>query len=52
MRPKLGDTGLDIHPRDQRSAQYIDRTLRIHSVLGEIDVEVVADQAVESPAPE
>jgi valyl-tRNA synthetase len=49
VRPetKLGDTGLAVHPGDPRYAQYVGRTLRIPSVLGEIDIRVVADEAVD-----
>ena len=49
VRPetKLGDTGLAVHPGDPRYAQYVGRTLRIPSVLGEIDIQVVADEAVD-----
>ncbi|MGH7419755.1 MAG: class I tRNA ligase family protein, partial [Candidatus Rokuibacteriota bacterium] len=49
VRPetKLGDTGLAVHPADPRYAQYVGRTLRIPSVDGEIDIRVVADEAVD-----
>jgi valyl-tRNA synthetase len=49
VRPetKLGDTGLAVHPSDPRYAQYVGRTLRIQSVLGEVDIKVVADEAVD-----
>jgi valyl-tRNA synthetase len=49
VRPetKLGDTGLAVHPDDPRYAQYVGRTLRIPSVQGEIDIQVVADEAVD-----
>ena len=49
VRPetKLGDTGLAVHPADKRYAQYVGRTLRIPSVQGEIDITVVADEAVD-----
>jgi valyl-tRNA synthetase len=49
VRPetKLGDTGLAVHPADPRYAQYVGRTLRIQSVLGEVDIKVVADEAVD-----
>jgi valyl-tRNA synthetase len=49
VRPetKLGDTGLAVHPNDPRYAQYVGQTLRIQSVLGEIDIKVVADEAVD-----
>src|SRR5207244_8634516 len=49
VRPetKLGDTGLAVHPGDQRYAQYVGRTLDIPSVDGTISVKVVADDAVD-----
>ncbi|HXH81554.1 MAG TPA: valine--tRNA ligase [Candidatus Tectomicrobia bacterium] len=49
VRPetKLGDTGLAVHPDDARYAEYVGRTLRIPSVDGEIDIRVVADEAVD-----
>ena len=49
VRPetKLGDTGLAVHPGDRRYAQYVGRTLRIPSVQGDIDIRVVADEAVD-----
>ncbi|HET7343983.1 MAG TPA: valine--tRNA ligase [Methylomirabilota bacterium] len=49
VRPetKLGDTGVAVHPGDPRYAHYVGRTLRIPSVDGEIDIRVVADEAVD-----
>jgi valyl-tRNA synthetase len=49
VRPetKLGDTGLAVHPRDPRYAAYVGRTLRVPSVEGEIEIRVVADEAVD-----
>src|SRR5262245_35105760 len=49
VRPetKLGDTGLAVHPQDKRYAEYVGRTLRIPSVQGEIEIKVVADEAVD-----
>jgi valyl-tRNA synthetase len=49
VRPetKLGDTAVAVHPGDPRYAQYVGRTLRIPSVEGEIDIKVVADEAVD-----
>jgi valyl-tRNA synthetase len=49
VRPetKLGDTGVAVHPNDPRYAQYVGQTLRIPSVDGEIDIKVVADEAVD-----
>jgi valyl-tRNA synthetase len=49
VRPetKLGDTGLAVHPQDKRYAKYVGQTLRIPSVQGEIEIKVVADEAVD-----
>jgi valyl-tRNA synthetase len=49
VRPetKLGDTGLAVHPDDPRYREYVGRTLRIPSVQGDIDIRVVADEAVD-----
>jgi valyl-tRNA synthetase len=49
VRPetKLGDTGLAVHPRDTRYAQYVGRELDVLSVEGTIRMTVVADEAVD-----
>ena len=49
VRPetKLGDTGLAVHPDDDRYRQYVGQTLEIPSVGGTISVKVVADEAVD-----
>jgi valyl-tRNA synthetase len=49
VRPetKVGDTGLAVHPDDQRYAQYVGQTLTIPSVQGDIQIKVVADEAVD-----
>src|SRR5712692_5170302 len=49
VRPetKLGDTGIAVHPRDPRYAQYVGQTLEIPSVQGTISIRVVADEAVD-----
>src|SRR5712692_3968341 len=49
VRPetKLGDTGIAVHPRDPRYAQYVGQTLEIPSVQGTIAIRVVADEAVD-----
>ena len=49
VRPetKLGDTGLAVHPKDRRYAQYVGQTLDIPSVQGNISIRVVADDAVD-----
>src|SRR5216117_4575213 len=49
VRPetKLSDTGLAVHPKDKRYAQYVGKTLEVPSVDGTIRVKVVADAAVD-----
>src|SRR5437867_1754501 len=49
VRPetKLGDTGLAVHPKDKRYAQYVGKTLEVPSVDGTVSVRVVADEAVD-----
>ncbi len=49
VRPetKLGDTGLAVHPKDPRYAQYVGTTLEVPSVEGTITIKVVADAAVD-----
>src|SRR6059036_4038220 len=49
VRPetKLGDTGLAVHPKDKRYAQYVGKTLEVPSVDGTIAMRVVADEAVD-----
>jgi valyl-tRNA synthetase len=49
VRPetKLGDTGLAVHPKDARYAQYVGQELEVQSVDGSIRIRVVADEAVD-----
>jgi len=49
VRPetKLGDTGLAVHPKDTRYAQYVGQELEVQSVDGPIRIRVVADEAVD-----
>ena len=49
VRPetKLGDTGLAVHPKDRRYRKYVGQTLTIPSVQGDIEIKVVADEAVD-----
>jgi valyl-tRNA synthetase len=49
VRPetKLGDTGLAVHPKDTRYAQYVGRTLDVPSVDGTVTMRVIADEAVD-----
>src|SRR6266567_5033193 len=49
VRPetKLGDTGLAVHPKDRRYAQYVGKTMEVESVEGTITLQVVADTAVD-----
>jgi valyl-tRNA synthetase len=49
VRPetKLGDTGLAVHPKDTRYAQWVGQTLEVPSVEGTVTMRVVADEAVD-----
>jgi valyl-tRNA synthetase len=49
VRPetKLGDTAVAVHPDDDRYWDYVDQTLTIPSVDGEITVKVIADASVD-----
>ena len=49
VRPetKVGDTGMAVHPSDKRYAEYVGKTLTIPSVQGDIQIKVVADDAVD-----
>src|SRR5437899_2028055 len=49
VRPetKFGDTGLAVHPKDRRYAQYVGKTLEVPSVDGTVSIRVVADEAVD-----
>jgi len=49
VRPetKVGDTGMAVHPSDKRYAEYVGKTLTIPSVQGDIQIKVVADEAVD-----
>jgi valyl-tRNA synthetase len=44
---KFGDTGVAVHPDDERYKQYIGQTLTIESINGSFEVKVVADDAVD-----
>ncbi|MFZ2193375.1 MAG: valine--tRNA ligase [Candidatus Moraniibacteriota bacterium] len=44
---KLGDTAVAVHPKDERYKKFIGNTYKIPGVLGEFEVRVVADRAVE-----
>ncbi|MBI2083441.1 MAG: valine--tRNA ligase [Deltaproteobacteria bacterium] len=49
VRPetKLGDTGIAVHPDDERYKKYVGKTLEIDSIGGKIQIQVVADEAVD-----
>ncbi len=49
VRPKtmLGDTAFAVHPDDDRYRDYVDLTLTISSVDGEISIKVIADASVD-----
>ncbi|MBU1164762.1 class I tRNA ligase family protein [Patescibacteria group bacterium] len=44
---KLGDTAVAVHPDDPRYKKYIGKKIMIPGVLGEFEVTVVADKAVD-----
>ncbi|HPN96770.1 MAG TPA: valine--tRNA ligase [Candidatus Moranbacteria bacterium] len=44
---KLGDTAVAVHPKDKRYKKYVGKNFMIPGVLGEFEVEVVADYAVD-----
>lgn len=44
---KLGDTAVAVHPKDKRYKKWIGKKIMIPGVLGEFEVTVVADEAVD-----
>ena len=44
---KLGDTAVAVHPKDERYKKFVGNKYKIPGVLGEFEVEVVADRAVD-----
>lgn len=44
---KLGDTAVAVHPSDKRYKKMVGKKYQIPGVLGEFEVEVVADEAVD-----
>lgn len=44
---KLGDTAVAVHPKDKRYTKWIGKKVMIPGVLGEFEVTVVADEAVD-----
>lgn len=44
---KLGDTAVAVHPKDKRYKKWIGKKVMIPGVLGEFEVTVVADEAVD-----
>lgn len=44
---KLGDTAVAVHPKDKRYTKWIGKKVIIPGVLGEFEVTVVADEAVD-----
>ncbi|RJR31793.1 valine--tRNA ligase [Candidatus Parcubacteria bacterium] len=47
LETKLGDTAVAVHPKDARYKKYVGKKLKIPGVLGEFEVTVVADEAVD-----
>ena len=46
LETKLGDTAVAVHPKDKRYAKMVGKKYMIPGVLGEFEVIVVADEAV------
>lgn len=44
---KLGDTAVAVHPKDKRYKKWVGKKIMIPGVLGEFEVTVVADEAVD-----
>lgn len=44
---KLGDTAVAVHPKDKRYAKMVGKKYMIPGVLGEFEITVVADEAVD-----
>lgn len=44
---KLGDTAVAVHPSDERYKEMVGKRYKIPGVLGEFEIEVVADNAVD-----
>ncbi|MFA6917325.1 MAG: valine--tRNA ligase [Candidatus Gracilibacteria bacterium] len=44
---KLGDTAVAVHPNDKRYKKWVGKKVKIPGVLGEFEVVVVADEAVD-----
>ena len=44
---KFGDTGIAVHPSDERYKQYVGKELAIEGLNGPFTVQVVADEAVD-----
>ncbi len=44
---KFGDTGVAVHPSDERYRKYIGKEIEIETVLGKAKIKVVADDSVD-----
>lgn len=49
VRPetKFGDTAVAVNPTDKRYKKYIGKTIRVKDVLGESDMKVIGDKAID-----
>lgn len=49
VRPetKFGDTALAVNPKDKRYKKYVGKKLKIHGLLGEMEIEVIEDKYVD-----
>jgi len=49
VRPetKFGDTAIAVHPDDKRYKKYIDKEIKVKTVLGEIKMKVISDKSID-----
>lgn len=44
---KFGDTGVAVHPKDERYKEYVGKTLNVEGIDGPFEIRVVADEMVD-----
>jgi len=49
VRPetKFGDTAVAVNPKDKRYAEWVDKEIEVHGLLGKFKIKVIADEAVD-----
>ena len=49
VRPetKFGDTALAVNPKDKRYKEYVGKTIKARGLLGDFEIKVIADEAVD-----